>query len=303
MTDEATEHAQPGANLVEGVQLLGAAHIRSLAQEAGIHPTKIWGQNFVIDPSIVRMIVELSEVHKQSSVIEIGPGLGSLTLALLEVDAHVTVVEIDKRLAEKLPHTIEQYAPGKKIRIINKDALTVTSDDVIGTEQGTTAPEYLIANLPYNVSVPVLLHFLSIFPSLRKIVVMVQKEVAMRLAAQRGNKIYGVPSVKANFFGAVTCARSIPSNVFWPKPHVDSALVVINKHIQPPWPMDTAFRQHLFTVIDAAFSARRKTLRQSLATWAGGPEAAENILIRADIEPSRRAETLNIHDFVRLAQV
>lgn len=287
------------------VRLLGPIEVRTLAEEVGIRPTKAWGQNFVLDPGTVRKIVEIAGISTGDTVIEIGPGLGSLTLALLEAGADLTVVEIDDRLAAKLPGTLAQFAPGRQVEVIPQDAMKITAEQVLYRRDGAAVwePKFLIANLPYNVSVPVLLHFLTIFPSLERTVVMVQKEVADRLAASAGNKIYGVPSVKANYFGSVTRSRVIGRTVFWPQPHIDSALVIIDRHTQPAWPLDEKFRQSLFTVIDAAFSARRKTLRQALASWAGDAQTAEQILLKAQINPSRRAETLTIDDFIRLAQI
>lgn len=274
-------------------QLLGPAEIRELADKLGVVPTKKLGQNFVHDPNTVRRIVAAAEVTPDSHVVEIGPGLGSLTLALLDTARKVTAVEIDARLATQLPETAATMAPGKDLTVVHKDALTVTADDI-------DAPTALVANLPYNVSVPVLLHFLATFPTIRVVLVMVQAEVADRLAAQPGSKVYGVPSVKAAYFGKVRLAGSIGRNVFWPAPNVDSGLVRIDVYQDSPWPVPY---QRVWPLIDAAFAQRRKTLRAALAGHYGSAAAAEEALLKADIDPKLRGEKLAIDDFVRLAEV
>lgn len=274
-------------------QLLGPAEIRELADKLGVVPTKKLGQNFVHDPNTVRRIVAAAEVTPDSHVVEIGPGLGSLTLALLDTARKVTAVEIDARLATQLPETAATMAPGKDLTVVHKDALTVTADDI-------DAPTAVVANLPYNVSVPVLLHFLATFPTIRVVLVMVQAEVADRLAAQPGSKVYGVPSVKAAYFGKVRLAGSIGRNVFWPAPNVDSGLVRIDVYQDSPWPVPY---QRVWPLIDAAFAQRRKTLRAALAGHYGSAAAAEEALLKADIDPKLRGEKLAIDDFVRLAEV
>lgn len=274
-------------------QLLGPAEIRELADKLGVVPTKKLGQNFVHDPNTVRRIVAAAEVTPDSHVVEIGPGLGSLTLALLDTARKVTAVEIDARLATQLPETAATMAPGKDLTVVHKDALTVTADDI-------DAPTALVANLPYNVSVPVLLHFLATFPTIRVVLVMVQAEVADRLAAQPGSKVYGVPSVKAAYFGNVRLAGSIGRNVFWPAPNVDSGLVRIDVYQDSPWPVPY---QQVWPLIDAAFAQRRKTLRAALAGHYGSAAAAEEALLKADIDPKLRGEKLAIDEFVRLAEV
>ncbi|WP_255499614.1 MULTISPECIES: 16S rRNA (adenine(1518)-N(6)/adenine(1519)-N(6))-dimethyltransferase RsmA [Aeromicrobium] len=275
----------------ETVRLLGAADIRRLAEEAGVRPTKQRGQNFVIDGNTVRRIVDVSGVGPDDVVVEIGPGLGSLTLALLDRARHVTAVEIDEALAARLPATIEQFAPGAADRfdLVQADAMRVT-------ELPGPAPTALVANLPYNVSVPVLLHFLETFPSLRTVLVMVQAEVAHRLAAGPGSRTYGIPSVKAAWYADVRLAGNIGRNVFWPAPNVDSALVAMTRH--EPLPGD---RAAVFRVVDAAFAQRRKTLRAALAGVAGGGPAAEAALTAAGIDPRTRGEQLTVEQFAAVA--
>lgn len=286
-------------------QLLGPVEIRQLAEKLDVTPTKKLGQNFVHDPNTVRMIVAAAEVSDQDHVVEVGPGLGSLTLPLLDTVADVTAVEIDPRLAGELPNTVQWRAPdhADKLRIILKDALQVSEADFEAA--GAPAPTALVANLPYNVSVPVLLHLLAEFPSIKRVLVMVQAEVADRLAATPGSKIYGVPSVKAAFYGDVRRAGSIGKNVFWPAPKIDSGLVRIDRFApgKEPWPLDDATRARVFPLIDAAFAQRRKTLRAALSGHFGGGAAAEEALRAAGIEPSERGEKLGVADFVRLAGI
>jgi 16S rRNA (adenine1518-N6/adenine1519-N6)-dimethyltransferase len=267
--------------------LLGAAEIRELAAELDVRPTKKLGQNFVIDPNTIRRIVASAELDPGDVVVEIGPGLGSLTLGLFEVVDEVVAVEIDGRLAQKLPVTISKHAPGKKLRVINQDALKISELD--------PAPVALVANLPYNISVPVLLHFLETFPSIQKALVMVQAEVAHRLAAKPGGKEYGAPSVKLAWYGNARLAGNVGRSVFWPAPQVDSALVYFERAEQ------SGDKTEVFVAIDSAFAQRRKTLRQALAQWAGSPQQAEEILNRAKINPSARGEELGIAEFIRVA--
>ncbi|WP_430331388.1 16S rRNA (adenine(1518)-N(6)/adenine(1519)-N(6))-dimethyltransferase RsmA [Rhodococcus sp. ACT016] len=277
--------------------LLGPAEVRALAEEFGVRPTKQLGQNFVHDANTVRRIVATAGVGPQDTVLEVGPGLGSLTLALLDVVDKVVAVEIDPKLAARLPATVADRAPEltDRLTVVGADAMRVMPEDVPGE------PTALVANLPYNVAVPVLLHLFAEFPSLRTALVMVQSEVADRLAATPGNKVYGVPSVKANFFGAVKRAGAVGRAVFWPVPQVESGLVRIDRYTEEPWPMDAAHRRRVFGVIDAAFAQRRKTLRAALAGWAGSPAEAERRLVAAGIEPSTRGEKLDAAAFVRLA--
>lgn len=267
--------------------MLGAAEIRELAAELDVRPTKKLGQNFVIDPNTIRRIVAAAELNPSDVVVEIGPGLGSLTLGLFEVVDEVVAVEIDSRLAQKLPVTIAKHVPGKKLTVINQDALKIF--------ELTPEPIALVANLPYNISVPVLLHFLEAFPSIQKALVMVQAEVAHRLAAKPAGKEYGAPSVKLAWYGKARLAGNVGRNVFWPAPQVDSALVYFERAEQE------GNRTEVFAAIDAAFAQRRKTLRQSLAQWAGSPQLAEEILHRAHINPSARGEELGIADYIRVA--
>lgn len=284
------------------VQLLGPADIRRLAEELSVSPTKKLGQNFVHDPNTVRKIVAAAEVGDNDHVIEVGPGLGSLTLALLDVVPAVTAIEIDARLATKLPATVEERAAAvaDRLTVITKDALKVHAADL------AAAPTALVANLPYNVSVPVLLHLMHELPSIQRVLVMVQLEVADRLAAKPGSKIYGVPSVKASFYGKVSRAATIGKNVFWPAPKIDSGLVRIDRHdpATAPWDVDDQeLKRTVFAITDAAFLQRRKTLRAALSSYFGGGQQAEDALRAADIDPKERGEKLDVSDYVRLARV
>ncbi|WP_305094208.1 16S rRNA (adenine(1518)-N(6)/adenine(1519)-N(6))-dimethyltransferase RsmA [Prescottella sp. R16] len=278
--------------------LLGPAEVRALAEEFEVRPTKQLGQNFVHDGNTVRKIVASSGVTRDDVVLEVGPGLGSLTLALLDVVEKVVAVEIDPKLAARLPATVAERAPGLsgRLDVVLEDAMRVLPAQVPGT------PTALVANLPYNVAVPVLLHLFAEFPSLRTALVMVQAEVADRLAARPGNKIYGVPSVKANFFGEVRRAGAVGRHVFWPEPKIESGLVRIDRYVEAPWPIDAEHRRRVFAVVDAAFAQRRKTLRAALAGWAGSPVEAERRLVAAGIDPSMRGEKLDAAAFVRLAE-
>ncbi|MCX5045541.1 16S rRNA (adenine(1518)-N(6)/adenine(1519)-N(6))-dimethyltransferase RsmA [Aldersonia sp. NBC_00410] len=277
--------------------LLGPAEVRALAAELGVRPTKTLGQNFVHDANTVRRIVATAGVGSADRVLEVGPGLGSLTLALLDVAGSVVAVEIDPVLAGRLPTTVADRAPdlAGNLQVVRADALRVHAADI------PEAPTALVANLPYNVAVPVLLTLLAEFPSIRTTLVMVQAEVADRLAAAPGSKIYGVPSVKAGFFGTVRRAGAVGRQVFWPVPQVESGLVRVDRYAEPPWPIDDEHRKRVFAVVDAAFAQRRKTLRAALAGWAGSPAEAERYLLAAGIEPSARGETLDTAAFVRLA--
>lgn len=273
-------------------RLLGPAEIRALAAKLDLRPTKQKGQNFVIDPNTVRRIVADSGITGDDVVVEVGPGLGSLTLALLAVAKRVVALEIDEKLADELPRTIAEHAPGADFEVVLADALRV--DSVPGP-----APTALVANLPYNVSVPVLLHLLALLPSLQKGLVMVQAEVADRLAARPGSKTYGIPSVKAAWFADVRRAGAIGRNVFWPAPNVDSGLVAWTRR-EPP--TTKVSRQDVFKVVDTAFAHRRKALRPSLKELAGSADLAEKALNQAGIDPLTRGEQLRIDDFVRIAE-
>ncbi|MFJ1458044.1 16S rRNA (adenine(1518)-N(6)/adenine(1519)-N(6))-dimethyltransferase RsmA [Nocardia sp. N2S4-5] len=278
--------------------LLGPAEVRELAERLGVRPTKQLGQNFVHDANTVRRIVGAAGVGREDVVLEVGPGLGSLTLALLDVVDRVVAVEIDPVLAQQLPDTVADRAGSlaERLSVVEADALRITGPDL------PVAPTALVANLPYNVAVPVLIHLLAELPGIATALVMVQAEVADRLSAEPGSRIYGVPSVKAGFFGTVRRAGAVGRQVFWPVPQVESGLVRIERHAAPPWPQDAAFRKRVFTVVDAAFAQRRKTLRAALANWAGSPAAAEQRLIAAGIDPTARGETLDTAAFVRLAE-
>lgn len=280
----------------QSADLLGPVEIRTLAEKLNVTPTKKLGQNFVHDPNTVRRIVAAAELDPSDHVVEVGPGLGSLTLALLDTADKVTAVEIDDRLAAELPHTVAwRAAPyASRLTIVGRDALKITADDL-------QEPTALVANLPYNVSVPVLLHLLATFPSIRRVLVMVQAEVADRLAATPGSKIYGVPSVKAAFYGDVKRAGAIGKNVFWPAPKIESGLVRIDRYVNPPWPITEESRARVWPLIDAAFAQRRKTLRAALSGHYGGGAAAQAALHAAGIDPQLRGEKLSVADFVRLA--
>jgi 16S rRNA (adenine1518-N6/adenine1519-N6)-dimethyltransferase len=283
--DEPGQATDPG--------LLGPAAVREIAARLSLRPTKALGQNFVIDANTVRRIVRLSGVGPADVVLEIGPGLGSLTLALLPVADRVIAVEIDPVLAAAVGETVAQRAPTaiERLIVITADALRLAPGDLPGPP-----PTALVANLPYNVAVPALLHALETFPTLRTALVMVQSEVADRLCADPGNRIYGVPSVKARWYAEVTRAGSVPPSVFWPVPRVDSGLVRLERRGQP-----AADRVATFALIDAAFAQRRKTLRAALAGWAGGAGEAERVLRAAGVDPAARGETLDVADFARVA--
>src|SRR6476646_10025262 len=273
------------------VSLLGAAEIRRLADELDLRPTKTLGQNFVHDGNTVRRIVAAADLRSTDHVLEIGPGLGSLTLGLIDTVAAVTAVEIDPRLAALLPTTVRAHAPQRyqALNVITADALTITADRLALTDPDRVAPAdptALVANLPYNVAVPVILRLLTEVPTLRRALVMVQAEVADRLAAEPGSKTYGAPSAKLAWFGRASRAGSISRTVFWPVPGVDSKLVAFDRGARPP----IGDRAAVFAVIDAA-----------LADWAGSPTFAEQILTRAGIDPSARGEVLNVHEFARIA--
>jgi 16S rRNA (adenine1518-N6/adenine1519-N6)-dimethyltransferase len=273
--------------------LLGAGQIRDLAGRLGVRPTKKWGQNFVIDANTVRRIVRLADVGSNDVVVEIGPGLGSLTLALLPQVARVVAVEVDPNLAEALPDTVAALAPGysDRLSVVLADAMTVrTLPD--------PQPTALVANLPYNISVPVVLSFLEVFPTLRRALVMVQLEVAERLAAPPGSKTYGIPSLKAAWYAQVKLTGTVSRTVFWPSPNVDSGLVTLIRREPPQTP---ASRKEVFACIDAAFAQRRKTLRAALAGWAGSAASAETTLRTAGVDPRTRGEQLDIATFAAIA--
>ncbi|WP_330335059.1 16S rRNA (adenine(1518)-N(6)/adenine(1519)-N(6))-dimethyltransferase RsmA [Streptomyces sp. NBC_00536] len=286
---------QAGAPAQGADALFGAADIRELAAVLGVRPTKQKGQNFVIDANTVRRIVRTAEVRPDDVVVEVGPGLGSLTLALLEAADRVTAVEIDDVLAAALPATIEARMPARADRFA-----LVHSDAMLVKELPGPAPTALVANLPYNVAVPVLLTMLDRFPSIERTLVMVQAEVADRLAAKPGNKVYGVPSVKAAWYCDVKRAGSIGRNVFWPAPNVDSGLVSLVRRAEPV--KTTATKREVFAVVDAAFAQRRKTLRAALSGWAGSAAGAENALVAAGISPQARGEGLTVEEFARIAE-
>lgn len=276
------------------VRLLGPAEVRALAAKLDVQPTKKLGQNFVHDHGTVRRIVSVADVQAGEHVVEVGPGLGSLTLALLEAGARVTAIEIDSRLATQLSATAAEMAPAvsDRLTVIEQDALKV--DTVEGT------PVALVANLPYNVSVPVLLHLLQRLPSLRRGVVMVQREVGERLAATPGSKVYGSPSVKAAWYGQWRTSGLVGRKVFWPVPNVDSVLVSFAALESPRG--DEQLRARVFELVDAAFAQRRKMLRQALSAVYGSAAAASAAIEASGLDPTARGEALSVDDFVQLAQ-
>lgn len=278
--------------------LLGPAEVRSLAARLDVHPTKKLGQNFVHDPNTVRKIVRLAAISKSDLVLEIGPGLGSLTLGLTETGAEVTAVELDSRLARQLPHTQQELQPGASLRVIEGDALELTREQLTGFE-----PNVLVANLPYNVSVPILMHLLELLPSLSRGLVMVQAEVGYRIAAPPGTKEYGAPSAKAAWYGQWRIAGTVSRNIFWPVPGVDSVLVSFQARTEPLG--STPEREHTFQLVNAAFAQRRKMLRQSLQTAVAGSntEHMTKALETVNLSPSARAENLSIEDYLKISRV
>lgn len=295
--------------------LLGPAEIRALAERAGVRPTKTLGQNFVLDAGTVRKIVRQADVGPGERVVEVGPGLGSLTLGLLEAGADVVAVEIDPVLARLLPDTVAAHVPGLTVEqaddvdgapvVVLRDAdgrdrLTVVLRDALEVRALPGEPPVaLVANLPYNVSVPVLLTFLERFGSLERALVMVQAEVADRLAAPPGSRTYGVPSAKAAWYTHARRTATVGRSVFWPVPNVDSALVRLDRRDPPT---TTATREDVFAVVDAAFAQRRKMLRPALAGLAGSADAAQTALVAAGVDPQARGERLDIEAFARIAE-
>ena len=271
--------------------LLGAAEIREIAERIGVRPTKKLGQNFVVDANTCRKIVKSADVGPEDVALEIGPGLGSLTLAMLESAKEVVAIEIDDRLAAELPETAKRHGfDANKLTIINSDAMGIS---VLPTE-----PTVLVANLPYNVSVPVLLRFLELFPTLRSGIVMVQSEVADRLVAKPDSKTYGSPSVKATWWADLTSAGTVSRSIFWPVPNVDSSLVRFVRHQSAG---DEALRKVVFKIIDAAFAQRRKMMRAALSDMCGGSAAASSIIEASGIDPTIRGEALELGDFIKIA--
>jgi 16S rRNA (adenine1518-N6/adenine1519-N6)-dimethyltransferase len=277
------------------VRLLSPADVRKLAGRLGVRPSKRLGQNFVIEQGTVRRIAALAAPGPGDVVLEVGPGLGSLTLALLEAGAgRIIAVEIDRVLADELPLTLADRAPAlaDRVAVLNADALRIGAGDL------PAPPSMLVANLPYNVAVPVLLHLLAALPSLARGLVMVQAEVADRICAVPGSRVYGAPSVKVAWYAAARPAGTVPRTVFWPVPNVDSRLVAFTRHDPPS---GAATREEVFALVDAAFGQRRKTLRAALAGWAGSAPEAERLLRVAGIDPGARGEALSVAEFARLA--
>jgi 16S rRNA (adenine1518-N6/adenine1519-N6)-dimethyltransferase len=277
------------------VRLLSPADVRKLAERLGVRPSKRLGQNFVIEQGTVRRIAALAAPGPGDVVLEVGPGLGSLTLALLEAGVgRILAVEIDRVLADELPLTLADRAPAlaDRVTVLNADALRIGARDL------PAPPSMLVANLPYNVAVPVLLHLLAALPSLARGLVMVQAEVADRMCAGPGSRVYGAPSVKVAWYAAARPAGTVPRTVFWPVPNVDSRLVAFTRHDPPS---GAAAREEVFALVDAAFGQRRKTLRAALAGWAGSAPEAERLLRAAGIDPGARGEALSVAEFARLA--
>jgi len=271
--------------------LLGAAEIREIAERIGLRPTKKLGQNFVVDANTCRKIVKSADVGPTDIALEIGPGLGSLTLAMLESASEVIAIEIDDRLAAELPETAKRHGlDASKLTIINQDAMGITTLP--------KDPTVLVANLPYNVSVPVLLRFLELFPTLRSGVVMVQSEVADRLVAKPNSKTYGSPSVKATWWADLSSAGTVSRSIFWPVPNVDSSLVRFVRHESAG---DESLRKATFKIIDAAFAQRRKMMRAALSDLCGGSAAASSIIEASGIDPTIRGESLQLSDFIKIA--
>jgi 16S rRNA (adenine1518-N6/adenine1519-N6)-dimethyltransferase len=279
---------------VERVSLLGPAEVRELAGRLGVRPARQLGQHFVHDPNTVRRIVAAANLDPAEVALEVGPGLGSLTLALLPATAHVHAVEVDPVLARALPATVASRAPGyaARLSVHERDALRLAG-------LPGPVPTALVANLPYNVAVPVVLHLLAVLDSLRHGLVMVQQEVADRLTAPPGSRVYGAPSAKLAWFATARPAGRVPRTVFWPVPRVDSSLVAFTRR-QPPAAAD---RAAVFAVVDAAFGQRRKTLRAALAGWAGGPDRAAAVLVAAGVPATARGESLTIEQFTAIAAV
>jgi 16S rRNA (adenine1518-N6/adenine1519-N6)-dimethyltransferase len=273
--------------------LLDPTAIRELANQLELRPTKQRGQNFVTDANTVRRIVATSGVTEDDIVLEVGPGLGSLTLGLLQIAQKVIAIEIDDVLADQLPRTVEERLPEQANRLI------VINDDALRVDVLPELPTAVVANLPYNVAVPVLLHLLSSYPSWKSGLIMVQAEVADRLAAEPGSKTYGIPSVKLAWYAAATRVGTVSATVFWPVPNVESGLVKISRRPPPP---TTASREQVFTVVDAAFGQRRKMLRSALASLAGSSTKASAAIAAAGLDPQSRGETLDVVDFTRIAE-
>jgi 16S rRNA (adenine1518-N6/adenine1519-N6)-dimethyltransferase len=279
------------------VRMLTPGDTRELAGRLGVRPSKRLGQNFVVEPGTVRRIAALAGLQPDDVVLEVGPGLGSLTLALLEAGAgQLVAIEIDRALAAELPRTLAARAPdlARRMTVVAGDALQVAASGL------PAPPSVLVANLPYNVAVPVLLHLLAALPTLRRGLVMVQAEVADRMCAGPGSRVYGAPSVKLAWYAAARSAGPVPRTVFWPVPNVDSRLVAFTRRDPPD---TTATREEVFAVIDAAFRQRRKTLRAALSGWAGSAPEAERLLRTAGIDPGARGESLGVEEFARLAAV
>ena len=272
--------------------LLGATEIREIAARIGVTPTKKLGQNFVVDANVCRKIVSVADVSPNDIVVEIGPGLGSLSLAIIESAKHLLAVEIDTRLAAELPQTFARHE-------VATDAFTIINQDALAVDELPMRPDVLVANLPYNISVSVLLHFFERFPTLRSGVVMVQSEVADRLAAVPGSKSYGSPSVKATWWMQMSAAGGVARSIFWPVPNVDSSLVKFVRH-EPAG--DEALRLRTFEIIDAAFAQRRKMLRAALSGMFGGSSQASAVIESAGIDPTLRGEALLLPDFIKIAE-
>ena len=270
---------------------LSPRQVRELLDEHGLAPSRALGQNFVADPNTVRRIARLAEVGDGDQVVEIGPGLGSLTLALVETGARVTAVELDRHLLAPLRSVVEPHG----VQVVHGDAMRLDWDDLL-TSAGTPGrPWGLVANLPYNVATPLVLDLLEHVPAIERMLVMVQREVGERLAARPGSKAYGIPSVKVAYRADAAVVGRVPPTVFIPPPRVESALVRLRRLAAP---RVDAPPERLYQLVDAGFGQRRKMLRRSLA---GLVDAAG--FDEAGVRPEARAEELDLAAWGRLARV
>lgn len=287
------------------VKYLGPVEIKNIANSLNMRPTKTLGQNFVHDPNTIKMIVEKAELSAADVVLEVGPGLGSLTLGILATGAQVVGVEIDSKLAEQLPKTVDNYAHqlANNLIVINKNALKLTSEELANSSRIVAPPTRLVANLPYNVAVPILIHILKNFPSIKQLLIMVQQEVAQRIVAAPGTKVYGIPSVKTAFFGKANLIGKVSKTVFWPVPKVESSLVNIVRYPTTSWRQDREFQESVFSLIEVAFGQRRKSLRAALNSRIKSKDFLDKLLELAELSPQRRGETLTIQEYVQLATI
>jgi 16S rRNA (adenine1518-N6/adenine1519-N6)-dimethyltransferase len=258
----------------------------ALLNEHGLHPSRALGQNFVVDPNTVRRIARLAEVGPGDQVLEIGAGLGSLTLALVETGAHVIALEVDRYLIAPLTSVLEATS----VRVVHADALSVDYASILGD-----TATVVVANLPYNVATPLVVHLLESQPLVTRMLVMVQKEVGERLAASAGEAAYGAVSLRVQYFADAKVVGKVPPSVFLPKPNVDSVLVTLTRRAAVRVDPEVVSESELFSVIRLAFSQRRKMLRRSLAGW-----TSDGVFERAGVAETRRPEELTIEEFAAL---